>query len=132
MNVHVKDFKAGDVVVILKVGNAARNLTEDERIITDVTVTNVARKTVAVEMGDFKRKITFVQEISNDGAYLRDKSNWAAEYYLFKDVETIKDMFEVKKLTQKIKNFFGDFSTKVSQISVEDCRKILEIIEKYN
>lgn len=119
------DFRKGQTVFLLRIGDAARgSKTIQERIVT-ATVASVGRKYITVDRG-FSCLVQF--EIDRD---FRQRTNYAANYALFLDEKEIYRHCERKSMERNIRDAFGWMRNVLREMSFDDVQAVHSIISKY-
>jgi hypothetical protein len=110
-------MKVGQKVFVRRVGNAARHREKDE-LISEEIVEKIGRKYFYLK--DFY-KCKFCLED------MHDVSEYTSNYYVYLTKQEILDENEQSEITDKIKTYFRKNQ---SDLSLEDLKKICEIIDK--
>lgn len=119
MGYTIKDFTVGQTAYIELTGNASRGKTKKECIV-ECTVQSIGRKYVTAN------GIQFRETDANYGGGLVEKTDYCVDFILYPNKQAISDKMEKESLLDKIK-----YKTDFSKMSLEQLRKIDEIIDDY-
>ena len=119
------DFRKGQTVFLLRVGDSAiERKTVQERIMP-ATVESVGRKYITVDRG-FSCLVQF--EIDRD---FRQRTDYAADYALFLDEKEIYKHCERASMERNIRDAFGWMRNVLREMSFDDVQAVHSIISKY-
>lgn len=119
------DFRKGQTVFLLLIGNSAiGRKTVQERIVA-ATVASVGRKYITVDRG-FSYLVQF--EIDRD---FRQRTNYADDYALFLDEKEIYRCCERESMERNIRDAFGWMRNVLREMSFDDVQAVHSIISKY-
>lgn len=119
------DFRKGQTVFLLLIGNSAiGRKTVQERIVA-ATVASVGRKYITVDRG-FSYLVQF--EIDRD---FRQRTDYAADYALFLHEKEIYKHCERENMERNIRDAFGWMRNVLREMSFDDVQAVHSIISKY-
>lgn len=122
-----EDFKKGQTVYILLVGNAARNKTNLKDWIEEWEVLSVGRKYITAKSENGCRDAKF--EIDNN---FREHTKYSENYKLYLSREEIEKSVWRSKTKQYIILQAKWTSNTLNKMSDEDLQKVLETFKKYD
>lgn len=113
-------FTVGQKVILQKVNNAARDISED-KLCEEATVTSVARKYFTIDkLPHYK----FCMEENFNGTYNQYIKDYCPDYVIYPSIEYFEEQKERKEILSRIKRFF----TNGEYLSTEDLKRIDQII----
>lgn len=119
------DFRKGQTVFLLRIGNSDRGRKTVQERIMPATVISVGRKYITVDRG-FSCQVQF--EIDRD---FRQRTDYAADYALFLDEKEIYKHCERASMERNIRDAFRWTRNVLHEMSFDDVQAVHSIISKY-
>lgn len=126
---NIKDFKVGQTVYVELTGNASIGKTA-EQCIEEWEITSVGRKYIKAGRksdGRIWGETTFEYRENYDRFV--QKTDYCADYILYKTRKEIERKFEKSKLLNEVETFSRDWN-KPKNLSIEQLKRIKEILEE--